>query len=312
MYKLGVNFYETEEAKEALAYFKKSFELMDTLPNGLKLRHLNTIQDLYNHIAIITSDRGGANDQEDEVKNREALEYLNKAQEIYEIVKQHTVDLPQKSIMNNFDKFILKQSKNKMTQDTHFSFYINQGLDLKLLESKYTTTLFVMAQIHQKLNNIDEGMKYCAITMKRQLEANEYQLKDWCVNALTLSEAYLSRELFAQAEYLLYAAHNLIPDKDESEIKEMKAMIQCGIGRYYQRRLEVGIALYSEGSTLMLDKVNQKLVEFPTLAQNWPQVTNMNGLEDAKKLFRLANTQFKKALEVYPLNGFVTEHVTTK
>ena len=89
-------------------------------------------------------------------------------------------------------------------------------------------------------------------------------------------------------------------------------MIQCGIGRYYQRRLEVGIALFNEGSTFMLEKVNQKLVEFPTLAQNWPQVTNMNGLEDAKKLFRLANTQFKKALDAYPLNGFVTEHVTTK
>lgn len=216
MYKLGSNYYETEEGKEALACFKKSFELMDTLPNGLKLRHLNTIQDLYNHIAIITSDRGGANDQEDELKNREALEYLNKAQEIYEIVKQHTIDLPQKSIMNNFDNFILKQSKNKTS--THFSFYINQGLDLKLLETKYTTTLFVMAQIHQKLNNIEEGMKYCAITMKRQLEAKEYQLKDWCINALTLSEAYLSREHFAQAEYLLYAAYNLIPDKDEGEI----------------------------------------------------------------------------------------------
>lgn len=155
-------------------------------------------------------------------------------------------------------------------------------------------------------------MKYCAITMKRQLEANEYQLKDWCINALTLSEAYLSRELYAQAEYLLYAAYNLIPEKEEGETKEMRAMIQCGIGRYYQRRLEVGVALYNEGSTLILDKVNEKLVEFPTLAQNWPEVTNMNGLEDAKKLFRLANTQFKKALDVYPLDGFVTEHVTTK
>lgn len=87
MYKLGVNYYETEEAKDGLACFKKSFELMDTLPNGLKLRHLNTIQDLYNHIAIITSDRGGANDDEDDLKNREALDFLNKAQEIYEIVK---------------------------------------------------------------------------------------------------------------------------------------------------------------------------------------------------------------------------------
>ena len=43
----------------------RTFELMDSLPDGLKLRHLTTIQDLYNHIAIVVSERGGANDEED-------------------------------------------------------------------------------------------------------------------------------------------------------------------------------------------------------------------------------------------------------
>jgi hypothetical protein len=108
-------------------------------------------------------------------------------------------------------------------------------------------------------------MKYCGETMKRQLEAKEYTLKDWCINALTLSEAYLAREQFAQSEYLLYAAHNLIPEKQAEEHREMTAMIQCGVGRYYQRRLEVGIALYASGSGFMLDKVNEKFVEFPVL-----------------------------------------------
>lgn len=48
MYKLGINFYDSEEAKEALVYLKKSFELMDSISDQFKLRHLNTIQDLYN------------------------------------------------------------------------------------------------------------------------------------------------------------------------------------------------------------------------------------------------------------------------
>jgi len=60
---------------------------MDSLPDALKLRHLNTIQDLYNHIAIILSDRGGIDEEGDKQKNKEALGYLNKAKEIYEIVK---------------------------------------------------------------------------------------------------------------------------------------------------------------------------------------------------------------------------------
>lgn len=69
MHKLGINFYDTEESKDGLVYLMKSFELMNSLPDALKLRHLNTIQDLYNHIAIILSNRGGATEAEDKLKN---------------------------------------------------------------------------------------------------------------------------------------------------------------------------------------------------------------------------------------------------
>lgn len=33
--------------------------------------------------------------------------------------------------------------------------------------------------------------------MQRQLSANDYELKDWVVNATTLAEAFLSREHFS-------------------------------------------------------------------------------------------------------------------
>ena len=33
MHKLGLNFYESEETKDGLTYLKKSFELMDSLPD---------------------------------------------------------------------------------------------------------------------------------------------------------------------------------------------------------------------------------------------------------------------------------------
>merc|ERR1719198_1151116 len=45
---------------------------------------------------------------------------------------------------------------------------------------------------------------------------------------------------------------------------------------------------------------------------NWPIITQVAGLDDAKTLFRLANTQFKRALEFYVLDGFVTENVLIK
>jgi hypothetical protein len=90
---------------------------------------------------------------------------LERAQDIYRIVVENTKDMPQKTIMHNFDLYLLKQSKGK--DDANFSFYINSGLDLKKLEAKYTTTLFVLAQIHSKLGNVEQGMTFCGMCMKR-------------------------------------------------------------------------------------------------------------------------------------------------
>ena len=102
--------------------------------------------------------------------------------------------------------------------------------------------------------------------MKRQLSANEYQLKDWVINAITLAEAFLSRSHFSQAEYLLYAAYHIIPqDAQTDDEKGLKATVQMQLGKYYQKRLEVGIALYAEGQEWDQEKVSRKDVEFPEL-----------------------------------------------
>ena len=69
--------------------------------------------------------------------------------------------------------------------------------------------------MHTKLDNVEEGTKYCGLTMKRQLAAKEYELKDWCINALSLADAYLGREHFAQAEYLYFAALHVLPDSQD-------------------------------------------------------------------------------------------------
>ena len=44
----------------------------------------------------------------------------------------------------------------------------------------------------------------------------------------------------------------------------------------------------------------------------WPTIANMKNLDEAKTLFRLANTQYKRALDFYILDGFVTENVLIK
>jgi len=72
------------------------------------------------------------------------------------------------------------------------------------------------------------------------------------------------------------------------------------------------VQLLASEKELLMDKVSEKFIEFQELEMNWPEIKQMNSLDDGKTLFRLANTQFKKALDYYVLDGFVTEHVQIK
>jgi hypothetical protein len=57
----------------------------------------------------------------------------------------------------------------------------------------------------------------------------------------------------------------------------------------------------------------KKFVEFPELPVKYPsEIKDFKDIEDAKSLFRLSNTQFKRALDYFVLDGYVTEHVQMK
>lgn len=58
-----------------------------------------------------------------------------------------------------------------------------------------------------------------------------------------------------------------------------------------------------------METCNSELLKFQGFDQPFPKVVLGSDLEECKPLFRMANTQLKKALEVYLLDGFVTEHI---
>jgi KIF-binding protein len=55
--------------------------------------------------------------------------------------------------------------------------------------------------------------------------------------------------------------------------------------------------------------VGKQAVLFREFEQPFPHVALPTDIEGCKSLFRQANTQFKKALEVFVLDGYVTEHI---
>lgn len=86
------------------------------------------------------------------------------------------------------------------------------------------------------------------------------------------------------------------------------------MGRYYAERLQFGVLSFREQREVVSDVVNKKFVVFETLTNvKWPEeIKDLKTIEQATLLFRLANTQFKKALDFFVLDGYVTEHVQLK
>uniref|UniRef100_A0A182NEC2 KIF-binding protein n=1 Tax=Anopheles dirus TaxID=7168 RepID=A0A182NEC2_9DIPT len=96
---------------------------------------------------------------------------------------------------------------------------VEKGKGQKLLESNHTLTLYYLAQVFGFLENLADSARYCHMTLKRQLEYNEYEHVDWALNAATLSQFYFPKNHLAQARHLL-AASTFMLNRYETEVVE--------------------------------------------------------------------------------------------
>uniref|UniRef100_A0A182JD65 KIF-binding protein n=1 Tax=Anopheles atroparvus TaxID=41427 RepID=A0A182JD65_ANOAO len=96
---------------------------------------------------------------------------------------------------------------------------VEKGKGSTLLESNHTLTLYYLAQVFGFLEDLAESARYCHMTLKRQLEYNQYEHIDWALNAATLSQYYFPLNYLKQARHLL-AAGTFILNKYETDIVE--------------------------------------------------------------------------------------------
>jgi hypothetical protein len=158
----------------------------------------------------------------------------------------------------------------------------------------------------------EKAVQNCADTMKRQLTFKEYEIKDWAVNCINIAEYFVKNGHLAQAEYCLLSGFAILPEENTRK-KKLRATLQMQLGRYYMERMAIQAALFRESQTLDQHKALKKFVEFPELSVKFPtKVEDFKSIEDAKTLFRLANTQFKRSLDYFVLDGYVTEHIQMK
>ena len=305
-----LNFYlamfnlNNEDQSICEATFHKSINYFNTLPTLIKIRYINLYQDIFNNLGIIYYNKG-------EIKK--ALQHFGKAEQIYKVFK----DLYGYNFTNDFPKFM--KSCCALNEEDYndgiefFSFYIDGGINKKNFEHNYTLTIFYYAQAFTKLGFRKKPIKYCSVILKRQIDFNEFELKDALVNCLNLSDFYMENQHYAQAEYILISAMSLLPD-DINKKKKLRAALQNELGKYFLERLKFAVIRLKEKNFIsdnenIYNIVNKKIFTFNTLNIVWPQIKDVVNIEQAKSLFRLANTQFKKALTFYSKEKFCFEHI---
>ena len=72
-----------------------------------------------------------------------------------------------------------------------FSFYINGGLDKRRLDKTYIETLKFLAQVHQHLGDTNSTIMLTATFLHKQLQTQNFSLKDWCQDCIELSHHFL-------------------------------------------------------------------------------------------------------------------------
>ena len=304
-YYLGIFNSSNEDPSVGEEPFSKSLKFFNSLPTIIKMRYLNFYQEIFNNLGIIFYNRG-------EIKK--GLQHFAKAEQIYKVF----LNLSNYNFTNDFAYFMnkccsLDDERNNNEKNILFSFIVDGGINKKSFEHNYTLTVFYYAQAFTKLGFRKKAIHYCSLTLTRQIEYNEYDLKDAVNNCINLSDFYLESQNFAQTEYILFCAMSLLP-KDLEVKKKLRASVQAQLGKYYLERLKLALLLKRKEVTISKEENLKKLLNsqkfiIKNLDVKFPEIKDVTTLEEAKTIFRLGNTQLKKALKIFIMDGYVTDNI---
>ena len=292
---LGTNFFDTEENSMADKHLLASLEHFSQLRKEKIFYFFNYIQDLYNSLGILYTNR-------EEIEN--GLGLFAKAESLHAFMKKIYSKNPV-SVVNNI-KHHYKPSKDAQVQ---FRPYHQGGININKCEKSYTLTIFYMAQAYAKIGMKFKAAQYCGWTLKRQYETKDYEMKDWAVNCLGLAEFYNANFEFAQSQYLLMAGLSILPDDSK---KKLHATFYMSLGHHLLEYLAYGIEKYLAGQqeeSTVVETLNKSSIILSGINVEFKKLSLPKTKEEVNSIFRQLNTQFKKALKYYELDGYVTEYI---
>ncbi|XP_055546055.1 KIF-binding protein [Wyeomyia smithii] len=189
----------TEELSNGELALKEAFQLVHD--DADKPQAVNGFIEVLNQLGILYCNWGNF---------EESKRHLDQAKEAYETAKQNeTVPLTISDLFGTKDE-------------------IEKGKGLQLLEKNHTLTLYYLAQVYGYLEDLTRSAHFCHLTLKRQLDYNDYEHVDWALNAATLSQYYFPKNHLSQARHLLAAASYML-DRFEEEVipKEINPTVKA-------------------------------------------------------------------------------------
>ena len=134
----------------------------------------------------------------------------------------------------------------------------------KALDLLNTHTYYFLAQFYEKIGEKDKAGECCHITLKKQLELDEYKPLDWAANAFTLSHYYLAHDKFPLAKHHIAAARFVLekykvdlnraefPDEEAKsdamdKFSRCSASVDRAVGKYCLVLLQKAVDKAKEG-----------------------------------------------------------------
>lgn len=294
-----------EETDASLAYLNKSLNLLES--NQLEPEVIICYVDTLNQLGILWSKL------QDNEKSKEFLVKSEKTADNFKATDKKPLTI--------FDIF--------GTSDE-----IEKGKGEESLEKTCTLTFFYLAQVYGTAGELEISGKYCHLTLKRQLDLNDYEPVDWALNAATLSQYYFGKNMLKQSRHLLAAANYMLGNyTDELEKKELTedqraaalenlkhrtADVDLCYAKYCIYILTTSIERLmqeKEESKKETDPVQFKLNDecekfFIDLSLYEREITDdfVLTFEDAKEVFLAAQSYLNKAKEYYSLENEASQH----
>eukprot|EP00775_Hariotina_reticulata_P006308 gene6308-6543_t len=163
-------------------------------------------------------------------------------------------------------------------------------------EAQYATTLYYLAQVHGHAGNKESSAAYCAATLNKQLQQEQWPHQEG-------SESAVNR---------LRPALQLLDE-------DVAANVHLGIAKLHLYRLVASHQRYIEGKTLQYSYSQaadapdcirfDALPSLPELSSlRWGDAALAADAISALALFKSSLPCFREALQYYKLDGWVTEH----